>query len=191
MPALTRKPSPWLLRLLPVALLVAAGVAVAPSAFGESGAALSCNPRGSWVASTAEANRFFRRLTGQTDISLQRGALSATFDGRQLTYGGLSLTLVGNVGGTRTKQVVDMIIKAPYHMSGGRLVLGRGSYTTHYISFVMYPDTGGSIVLHPPDKRISTRANSGPISCSSSTLRWTAPMPSGAGVQVTLTRDRG
>ncbi len=174
----------WLLLLLPV--LVAAAAAPA------SGVALTCNPSGSWVAGTAAANEFFQRLNPtQTTISVERGALSATFDHGHLTYGSLSLTLAGTLGATRIKEVVDLETEAPYHVRGARLVLGAGTYSLHYVSVTLYPRGGGTAHPRLPDQHIATPPTSVAISCTRSTLRWTVPVPHRAGVPLTFHRDRG
>lgn len=151
----------------------------------------TCNPRGSWVASTAETNRFMQALNPtQTSIMVVRGAMSATFDRGHLSYGSLSLTLTGELGRTRIKEVVDVLTEAPYRVRGRQLVLGAGSYSLHYISVTLYPRGGGSTRVRLPDSHIATRAVSVGITCTSSTLQWTVPLPSGGGVPLTFRRDR-
>jgi hypothetical protein len=173
-------------RLLLVALL--ALVVPAASALAAPRAALTCNPHGSWVANTAETNRFFHSVNPtQTTISVQRGALTATFDHGKLTYGALSLTLVGELGTSRIKEVVDMQTIAPYRMRGSKLVLSRGAYTLHVISAVL-SGPGGSKRIRIPDQHHVTKPNSVAIACSATTLRWTVPTGPTRGVSLNFRR---
>jgi hypothetical protein len=175
-----------------LALLVVLVVTLAPAAGGTSRKSLTCNPRGSWATTNAEANRYFRAVNPtRATFTVQRGTLSATFDHGQLTFGGLSLTIVGKLGTTtKIKEVIDMLTEAPYHMSGNRLVLGRGTYNVHYISVVI-TTRSGSKRIHLPDQHSVARANSVTISCTSSVLNWRVTTGPTSGVSLTFHRDRG
>jgi hypothetical protein len=168
---------------------VVAGVACAP-ALGATRSSSVCNPAGSWVASTAETNRFFQALNPTaSEISVVRGAMSATFNRGRLTYGALSLTLTAKLGTTRLKEVVDLESEAPYRVRGSTLNLGAGTYSLHYISAVLYPRTGGSRPLHLPDTHIATRPISVGISCTRTRLTWAVPLPTGRGVELHFQRS--
>ena len=125
----------------------------------------------------------------RSTITVVRGAMSATFDHGQLSYGALSLTLNAVLGTTRLKEVIDILTEAPYRVRGGRLVLGAGSYSLHYISAVLRTRTGATTRVRLPDQHVATGPVSVPIACSGSTLQWTVPLPAGGGVPLTFHRD--
>ncbi len=175
-----------------LAALLAAGVATSTAAAAPL-AGQSCNLRGSWVASTAEANRYFQEINPTTTgIKVQSGALSANFAGGKFTFGSLGLKLKGRKGATTIRQEIDMQAVAPYTVHGSQLRLGPGSYKLRYISVVVNTSSGSTIPLRLPNTGVRTAARSFPYSCTQNTLRLRV-LAGATGVAVTLTlqRDRG
>jgi hypothetical protein len=174
-----------------LALVVGIGATLDSAAGGSTSRSIACNPHGSWATTNAEANRYFRAVNPtRATFTVQRGTLSATFDGGTLSFGGLSLTVVGQLGSTKIKEVIDMLTEAPYHMRGSTLVMGRGTYSVHYISVVI-TTRAGSKRIHLPDQHAAARANAVAISCTSSVLRWRVAAGPTSGVSLTFHRDRG
>ncbi len=160
-------------------------------------AAPEVNPacvRGSWVANTAEAQRLVRRLLPPAlNMRVQRGALSATFVDGKLVYGGYSLVFVAGGGANEIaiKSTVDIIAKAPYRVSGNRLVLGSGKYKLHYLNVVVSLNGSSKVSRRPPDVAVTSPGGSVPFTCSGGTLRWKVPLPLGSsGTWLTFQRDR-
>ena len=107
------------LRSLLLVSLAALAVSAPPSSSAVPQATQTCNPRGSWVKTAAETSRFAHAINPTTtDIHTAGGALSATFDRGVLTYGVLSLTIIGERAGSTIKEVVDIETVAPYHEIG-------------------------------------------------------------------------
>ena len=181
-----------------VTAVCAGALYVGTVAPGSSVAGTTATPgcvRGSWVANTAEANRFIQRIfSSPANLRVQRGALSATFADGKLTYGGYSIVLVGGGGGSdemTIKNTVDLIAKAPYRVAGNRLILGAGKYRRHYVSVVL--SLGGHSLpsKRPADLVTTMPGGSVPLTCSGNTLRWKMPLPVGsAGTWLTFRRDR-
>jgi hypothetical protein len=177
---------------VPLALLAAAiGAALlVPLSTASSGATTACNLRGSWVASTAETNRYLRAINPTTtEIRATSGALSATFGRGTLTVGSLGLRLTGRKGATTIKQEIDIAAVAPYRVAGSRLALGRGTYKLVYVSSVVVTSRGTVVPLDLPPQRRATPPSSVAYSCTPSTLRLRVAAGA-AGVPITFRRDR-
>jgi hypothetical protein len=171
---------------------IAAVGALAAALAATTGAAPSgtsaCNLRGSWVAGTAEANRYMGALNPTaSEITVARGSLTATFDRGTYTFGGLSLILVGKLGHTKIKEEVDIEATAPYTVRGTRIALGKGSYKLHYVH-VQLIIPGGSKTIHLADQALDTPPSSVAYRCTPRTLRLTVPTTAGSGVALNLQR---
>ncbi|HET9243626.1 MAG TPA: hypothetical protein VFN99_09280 [Gaiella sp.] len=173
-------------------LVVAIGAAAfVPVSSAGSVAGQACNLRGSWVASTAETNRYLRAINPTTtDVRATSGALSATFDRATLTVGSLGLRLTGRKGATTIKQELDVAAVAPYRVNGGRLALGRGTYKLVYVRSVVITSSGVTVPLDLPAQRRATPPSSVAYSCTPGTLRLRVAAAAG-GVTVAFRRDRG
>lgn len=178
------------LALVLLAGLAAAGLGVS-SAAAEPAASEACNLRGSWIASTAETNRYMQRLNPTTTaITVTSGALSATFDRGTFTFGSLGLKLKGRKGATKIKEEIDLEAVAPYRVAAGRLTLGRGTYKLRYISVVITTSSGVTTPVRLPSQSVATPGNAVPYSCTPSVLRLQVPVGA-SGVTLTMQRDRG
>jgi hypothetical protein len=176
--------------LLLVLAVAIGAVSVAPLSSASTNAAQACNLRGSWVASTAETNRYLRAINPTTtDIRVTSGALSATFHRGTLTVGSLGLRLTGRNSTSRLEQEIDIQAVAPYRVNGGRLALGRGTYKLVYISTVVITSSGITVPVDLPNQRRATPPSSVPYSCTPSTLRLRVAAGAG-GVTLTFRRDR-
>lgn len=179
-------------RLLPLSLLLAAAVILAPLSSAAPARSQACNLHGSWVASTAETSRYVSALNPTTtDIRVTSGALSATFDRGRLTVGSLGLKLTGRKGATRLKQEIDIEAVAPYRVEGSRLALGRGTYKLIYISSVITTSSGVTVDVDLPNTHTSTPPHSVPYSCTPSALRLRVAVGASGGVTLNMRRDRG
>jgi hypothetical protein len=180
---------PTAIALAALAVVLVLG-GVVPSSRAETSTPQACNLRGSWVANTAEANRYMTALnpTAST-IHLTHGALSATFTRTTFTFGGLSLGLVAQLGQSTLREVIDIEAVAPYRVRGSRLALGRGTYKIHYVSAKL-TRSGRTTALHLPNSAISTPASSVPYSCTPRVLHLAvAPGGSTDSVSLALRRD--
>jgi hypothetical protein len=150
----------------------------------------ACNLRGSWVAGTAEANRYMSALSpGATEIRLTSGALTATFTRTTFTLGGVGLHLVGKLGGTTIKEEVDIEGVAPYRVRGSRLALGRGTYKVNYVHATITVQ-GRTKPLRLPSSSVATPGSSVPYSCTPRVLHLTvAPGGTGRGVSLAMQRE--
>lgn len=177
-------------RTLP--LLVAACAVLCGSAVAAPATTSAC-VRGSWVASTAEANRLIHRIFAtRSNIQVERGSLVATFADGKLTYGGLSIVLVGSTGDVTVKQTVDLMSKARYRVVGPRLVLGAGQYKLHYVNMVVTVSGRSKNGTPPADRTLATPGVAVPLTCSGRTLRWKVPLPAGTdGTWLTFQKERG
>lgn len=180
----------WLLLALFAALsacLPVSGSSAAP------GAAAACSLPGSWVASTAETNRYMQALNPTTTaITVTSGALSATFDRGTFTFGSLGLKLKGRKGAISIKEELDIEAVAPYTAAAGRISLGRGTYKLRYISVVITTSSGTTVPVRLPSTSTATPRGAAAYTCTPSTLRLRVPLGGGdRGVTLTLQRDRG
>ena len=168
-----------------LAALLASSSTAAPSG------AQACNLRGSWVASTAETNRYLRAINPTTTaITVQSGALSATFDRGTFTFGSLGLKLEGRKGQTRLEEEIDIEAVAPYRAAAGQLSLGRGTYKLRYVSVVITTSSGTSTSVRLSNQSVSTTPSAVPYTCTPSALRLRVPVATGGGVTLNLRRDR-
>ena len=178
---------------LAVILVAAAGATVASVGSSQASPAASsaCNLRGSWVANTAEADRYMSALNPtSSEIHLTSGALSATFTRTTFTFGGLSLHLVGKLGRSTLKEIVDIEGVAPYHVRGAWVELGRGTYKIHYVSAKLIRN-GRTTRLSLPSSSIATPPSAVPYSCTPRELHLTiAPGGSSTSVMLALQRER-
>jgi len=151
----------------------------------------ACNLRGSWVAKTAEADRYMQALNPtSSEIRLTHGALSATFTRTTFTFGGLSLGLVGKLGQSTLREVFDIEAVAPYRVRGTRIALGKGTYKIHYVSAKL-TQHGRTTALRLPNSALDTPASSVPYSCTPRVLHLTvAPGGTARGVMLALRRTR-
>ena len=170
--------------------LVASSIAVSASATPVVGVA--CNLRGSWVASTAEANRYLRAANPTaSSVTVTSGALSATFSRGLLTFGSLGLKLKVVTPGARLKQELTIESIAPYTASSRRLSFGRGTYKLRYISAVVTTSSGITVPLRLPGASANVPASSTAYTCTPSVLHLRVPLAGGRGVTPALRRDRG
>jgi hypothetical protein len=178
---------------LAVTLVAVAGATVASvgSSRASPAAPSACNLRGSWVANTAEADRYMSELNPtSSEIHLTSGALTATFTRTTFTFGGLSLHLVGRLGRSTLKEVIDIEGVAPYHVRGTRVELGRGTYKIHYVSAKLIR-SGRTTRLRLPSSSIATPPRAVPYSCTPRVLQLTiAPGGSSSTVLLALQRER-
>jgi len=176
-----------------IALAVLAAVlgGVVTSSRAQPTDAQACTLRGSWVANTAEADRYMQALNPtSSEIRLTQGSLSATFTRTTFTLGGLSLGLVGKLGQSTLREVVDIEATAPYRVRGNRISLGRGTYKIHYVSAKL-TQRGRTTALRLPNSAIATPASAVPYSCTARVLHLTvAPGGTGRGVSLALQRER-
>ncbi len=173
-----------------VAALVACFTAEFASATPVVGAA--CNLRGSWVASTAEANRYLRAANPTaSSVTVTSGALSATFNRGVLTFGSLGLKLKVVTPGARLKQELTIESVAPYTASARRLTFGRGTYKLRYISAVVTTSSGITVPLRLPGASANVPASSTTYTCTPNLLNLRVPLANGRGVTLALRRDRG
>jgi len=164
---------------------------VVASSHAEPSAPSACNLRGSWVASTDEADRYMTALNPtSTDLHLTSGALSATFTRTTFTFGGLSLMLVGRLGRSTLKEEVDIEGVAPFHVRGSHIDLGAGHYKIHYISARLIR-AGRTTQLHLPSSSLATPSSSVAYSCTPRLLHLeVAPGGSSRSVTLALQRER-
>ncbi len=173
-------------------LATALGFTLAAQSAGASPAStLACNLRGSWVASTAETDRYLAAINPTaTAIHATSGALSASFVRGTLTVGSLGLQLSGRNGATTIDQEIDIAAVAPYRVSGSRLALGKGTFKLVYIRSVIVTSRGITVPVRLPPQRVRTPPSSVAYSCTPRELR--LRVAAGAsGVTVTFRRDRG
>jgi hypothetical protein len=172
------------------AVLVASSTAA--SAFAAPAVGAACNLRGSWVASTAEANRYLRAANPTaSSVTVTNGALSATFHRGILTFGSLGLKLKVVTPGARLKEEITIESVAPYTASAGRLSFGRGTYKLRYISAVVTTSSGITVPLRLPGSSATVPRSSTGYTCTPSVLRLRVPLAGGRGVTLALSRDRG
>ena len=125
-----------------------------------------------------------------SEIHLTQGALSATFTRTTFTLGGLSLGLVGRLGRSTLREVVDIEAVAPYRVRGSRIELGAGTYKIHYVSAKL-TRSGRTTALRLPNSSIRTPSSSVPYSCTPRVLHLTvAPGGTARGVMLALQRER-
>lgn len=174
-----------------VAGIVAILAGSVSSSRAESSAPQACNLRGSWVASASEASRYMAALNPTSStIELTSGSLSATFTRTTFTFGGLSLHLVGKLGESTLREVVDIEAEAPYHVRGSHVDLGGGTYKLHYISAKL-TRRGRTTALRLPNSAIATPPRSVPYSCTPRVLNLqVSPGGTGRGVTLALRRER-
>ncbi|MFN8224216.1 MAG: hypothetical protein U0R50_13330 [Gaiellales bacterium] len=174
--------------LFTVGLALASGV-VATRSHAARDAATACNLRGSWVASHAETNRYFQALNPTTgDISIQSGALVATFTRTQFTFGGIGLVIVGHRGSTTIKEEVDLNATAGYTVRGSTIHLGPGSYKLVHVHTTL-TTAGKTKSISLPTFSLATPGKDVPYSCTPRRLRLTV-VAGRASVPLTLARER-
>jgi hypothetical protein len=182
---------PWRLAAIAVASLVAVLAGSVASSHAEPSAPQACNLRGSWVASTSEASRYMAALNPTSStIELASGSLTATFTRTTFTFGGLSLHLVGKLGRSTLREVVDIEAEAPYHVRGSHVDLGNGTYKIVYISAKLTRN-GRTTTLRLPNSSIATPPSAVPYSCTPRVLHLqVSPGDTGHGVTLALRRTR-
>ena len=178
--------------MLALAVVGLAVVAVVPAAPAAPAAPVSCRLPGSWVAGTAEVNRYFHAINPTaTRLTVTRGGLTATFDEGKFVFGGLGIGLKAQLGGTKLAQEIDIEAAAPYRSAAGRIVLSRGTYKLHYVRAKLTTRQGVTRLIQLPDQSSATPGGAVPYSCSGSTLRLRVPVGAARGVTLTLHRARG
>jgi len=172
--------------------LAVAGLAVAAAVPAAPAAPAACGLAGSWVAGTAEVNRYFHAINPTaTRLAVTRGGLTATFDHGKFVFGGLGIGLKAQLGNTKLAQEIDIEAAAPYRSTSGRIVLSRGTYKLHYVRAKLTTPQGVTRLIRLPDQSSTTPGGAVPYSCTGSTLRLRVPVGAARGVTLTLHRARG
>jgi len=166
--------------------LAVAGLAVT-AVLGAPAAPAACRLAGSWVAGTAQVNRYFHATNPTaTRLAVARGGLTATFDHGTFVFGGLGIGLKAELGSTKLAQEIDIEAAAPDRSAAGRIVLSRGTYKLHYVRAKLTTHQRITRLIRLPDQSSSTPGGAVPYSCTGSTLRLRVPVGAARGVTLTL-----
>ncbi len=183
----------WLLGIISLAALVA--IMLAPAADGGSERQQACNLHGSWIADSAETERYVRAFFNSggvmTDLRVKGGPLIATFAGRTFTLGALNLKLTGDAAtpGLKIVEIVDLETVQPYRVASRRISLSRGTKTVTIVRAYFVTPTG-SKRFPAKNQKVPVIAGMLPYTCTSTVLRLKLPVGRTGATRMDVKFDR-